>query len=406
MPLLTRTVAQTRRCVMSKAVSALAAVTLVAITLPAVADLQIKQESKIRADGFLSIMAADIKSTTSMSDNRSVTKSQYKSKNALMRMFVPDNDQVSIVRLDKGVAWEVSAKEKSYTEIDLAALGDRFEAINQKITAAQGGSSGDSDVATDDACTLSEPRVTVDETGKSKKIAGLKARQTVVTVEQTCELPERDQVCEIYQTWDSWLAEDFPNGGEMKAFYEEFARQTKLVGGNMNQTAATALFAGMFGDAWDAASGEADSLKGYPLQSEIKMEFGGPQCEGLAELRAATAELMDSAASAGVDGAMGEASSQAGEETARQTAEMFGDSPLEKIAGAGVGRAAGEMVSGIFGGLRNMTKGSGEKSNNDSNRDTVFEIRTLVKEINTNALSDDIFELPEGFKRIEAPNGF
>lgn len=388
-----------------KTMGALTTAAFTAFALPVAADLQIKQETKLRADGFLSIMASDTQSTVSITKDRSKTVSTSKAKNAMMRMLAADSgDQVSIIRLDKGVAWQVMPKEKAYTEIKLASLGDQFAAINEKISGAQAG--GGSPGATDEACTLSEAQVTVNETGKSKKIAGLRASQTIVTVEQACELPERDQVCEIRQTWETWLSDDFPNGGEMKAFYEEFARQTKLVGGNMNQTAATAMFAGMFGDAWEAAAGKADALAGYPLQSEIKMEFGGPKCEGLAELRAATAEMMDSVASAGVDGAMDEASNQAGSETARQTAEMFGDSPLEKIAGAGVGRAAGEMVSGIFGGLRNMTNKSGEKGANTSDRETVFEIRTVVKEISTNTLTNTDFDLPQGFERIENPMQF
>lgn len=372
-----------------------------ALALPAAADLQIKQETKLRADGFLSIMAADIKSTMSIADDRSMTKSKFKAKNAMVRMFASDDEQVSIVRLDKGVTWQLMPEDQQYTEIKLSALGDQFEAINQKMSEAGGG--GTEGAATDEACTLSAPKVSVTETGKSKKIAGMRGHQVVVTVDQTCELPERDQVCEIHQTWESWLAEDFPNSGEMKAFYEEFARQTKLVGGSMNQTAATAMFASMFGDTWEAASGKAQSLEGFPLQSEVKLEFGGEKCEGLAELRAATSELMNSAAEAGVDGAMDEASSQAGAETAKQTQGMFGDSPLEKIAGAGVGRAAGEVVSGIFGGLKNMTKSSGGKRKNDSGRDTVFEIRTLVKEVKTDSLSDDIFELPSGYELVETP---
>lgn len=383
------------------------ALALSTLALPASADLQVKQETKLRADGFLSIMAADIKSTMSVSGERSRTVSKYKSKNAMVRMFASDDDQVSIVRLDKGLTWQLMPEDNQYTEIKLSALGEQFDVMNQRMSEARGGASdGAAPAATDEACTLSAPNVTVTETGKSKKIAGLRGHQVVVTVEQTCELPERDQVCEIHQTWESWLAEDFPNSGEMKAFYDEFARQTKLLGGNMNQSAATAMFAGMFGDAWEAASGKAQSLEGFPLQSEVKLEFGGEKCEGLAELRAATAELMDSAAEAGVDGAMDEASSQAGTETAKQTQGMFGDSPLEKIAGAGVGRAAGEVVSGLFGGLKNMTKQSGGKGKKDTGRDTIFEIRTLVKEVKTDSLPDDIFELPAGYERIETPMPF
>lgn len=378
--------------------------THMAFALPAFADLEIKQETKLRADGFLSMMAADIKSTMWVSGERAKTVSNFKAKNAMMRMFASDDDQVSIVRLDKGVTWDVRPADKEYSEVKLSALAEQYEAMNRKMSEARGGDSASA--ATDEACTLSKPRVTVDETGKKKKIAGLRAHQVVVTVEQTCELPERDQVCEIHQTWDSWLAEDFPNGGEMKAFYAEFARQTNLAGGNMNQTPATAMFAGMFGDAWEAASAKAQSLAGYPLQSEVKLEFGGPKCAGLAELQAATADLMNSAAEAGVDGAMDEASAQAGAETAKQTSGMFGDSPLEKIAGAGVGRAAGEMVSGIFGGLKNMTKKSGGKNESSSGLDRVFEIRTLVKEINTNALPEDSFELPAGYERVETPMPF
>lgn len=389
---------------------ALSSLLAAAFAMPVSADLQIETETKLRAGGLLAMVAGDTKSVTSFSGDRSKTVSSFSAKNAMVRMLAGSDEQVSIIRLDKGVSWNVQPKEEQYTEVKLSALADQFEAMNEQMAEARGsaggGAPGGGAVSSDEACTLSKPVVSVKETGKTKKIAKLKGEQVIVTVEQTCELPERDSVCEIHQTWESWLARDFPQAADLKAFYEEFARQTKLLGGAMNQNAASAMLAGMFGDAWEAAGGKVSTLDGYPLQSEVKLEFGGEKCAGLAELQAATADLMKSAADAGVDGAMGEAASQAGTETAEATAGMFGNSPLEKIAGAGVGRAAGEVVSGLFGGLRNMAKGDSAKEKPASGRDVVFEIRSKVTKVNTGDLPEGTFDVPANYERVEVQMPF
>lgn len=371
---------------------------------PALADLEIETETKLRAEGLLGMVAGDIKSTNWYSGNRSKSVSKHKAKNAMIRMLAGSDEQVSIIRLDKGVTWNLMPKDNAYTEIELASLAEQFEAMNERMAEARGDAGGGgATVASDEACTLSKPVVSITETGKSRTFAKLKADQVIVTVKQTCELPERDQVCEIHQTWESWLARDFPAANEIQDFYEEFARQTKLLGGAMNQSASTAMLAGIFGDAWEAAGGKVSTLKGYPMMSEIQLEFGGENCQGLGELQAATADLLASAGDAGVDGAMDEAQSQARTETARQTSGMFGNSPLEKIAGAGVGRAAGEVVSGLFGGLRNMGKGKSSGDKPDTGREVVFKIRTEVKKVSTSDLPDATFEVPDNYVLRETP---
>ncbi|MEM1110261.1 MAG: hypothetical protein AAGI11_00015 [Pseudomonadota bacterium] len=380
------------------------ALTLALVAMPSLADLTIEQETKLRAGGMLSMLSTDITSTTQLSGDRARTVSKPESKSGFMKMLGASQETVTILRLDKGVAWQLMPKDKQYTETSLSELGEQYEAASRQMSEAQGGGGA---VASDDACTLSPPKVYVDETRKKRTIAGIEARQFIVRVEQTCEMPEREQVCEIQQTWESWLASEFPQTDEVKSFQRELAKQSAMFESSINQTPATAMFAAMFGDAWEAASGEASDLEGYPMESNIKLEFGGPNCQGLAELQAATAELLESAKQAGIDGAMGEAAAQAGSETAKQTQGMFGDSVAEQIAGAGVGRAAGEMVSGLFGGLRKMAKKPSESgASTGSKAELVFEISTTVKSVGTNSISAGSFDLPTGYKLVASDAPF
>lgn len=371
----------------------------------ALADIQIESKTSLRASGMLSMLEADIKSVASLSGKRLRTVSEHKAKSKMMGMFGSNEDQVSIVRLDKGLTWDLDPNKRQYTEIELASLGEQFEAMNQQLAALGDSPGGGAGIASDEACVLSEPRVAVDRTGKRKKIAGRRGQQTIVRVTQTCELPEREQVCEIRQTWESWLTTESDVVQEMTAFQEEFARQTRLTQLGFDQSAPLVMLSGMFGGSWEAAESALNDLQGFPLQSSVKLEFGGEQCKGLGELQAATAELMDAVADAAVDGAMNEAANQAGAEVARQSAGMFGDGPLEQIAGAGVGQAAGEVVTGLFGKLRKK-RAQGKQNSEQPVRDVVFEIDTRITRIKTDPLSASLYEIPAGYTRIDAPEMF
>lgn len=372
------------------------------LATPALADIQIESKTRLRASGMLSMLESDSKSTTSLSGERLRSVSEHKAKGKMMAAFSSKQDQVNIVRLDRGLSWDIDPKKRQYSEIELASLGEQFEAMNQQLASLGAAPGGGAAIVSDEACRLSEPRVEVDRTGESKKIAGQRAQQVVVRVNQRCEMPEREQICEIRQSWESWLAPDAGMAKELLAFQEEFARQTRLPPFSFEQSAALVMLSRMFGGSWEAAEDAMNDLEGFPLQSTVKLEFGGEQCQGLGELQAATAELMDAAAHAAVDGAMDEAANQAGDELARQTAQIFGNGPLEQIAGAGVGQAAGEVVTGLFGKLRKR-RAEGKKGTAKPAVDVVFEISTRVTRIRTDALSPSLYEIPAGYARIDAP---
>jgi hypothetical protein len=153
-------------------------------------------EEKVDMDGVagFSMLAMQGQSTSSITADKSRIDSDMKFKSRLMNTFAGKSGNSSqIIRLDKGVIYDVQHADKKYTEMTFeqmrAAMQKSMEALEQ-ASEAQAQTQQQQLPVDAEECQWSPPVVEARETGEHATIAGFDTARATVSVKQTCTDPK------------------------------------------------------------------------------------------------------------------------------------------------------------------------------------------------------------------------
>ena len=284
-------------------VSAAAAIAMTASI--ARADVVITEKIDMDGAAGFSMLAMAGQSTSSITPDKTRIDSDMKFKSRLMNTFAGKSGNSSqIIRLDKGVVYDVQHADKKYTEMTFAqmraAMQKNMEAIEQ-ASQAQAQTQQQQLPVDAEECQWSPPVVEAKETGEHATIAGFDTARATVSVKQTCTDPKTSKACDMVWTIDQWLSSQAPGADESKAFALNYAQQLGIDAASMKAMQGRMQQAyGEYKSSWTEAMDKASQFQGYPLKTALQMTMGGAQCTTESGTQVAADPMFADAVDAGV----------------------------------------------------------------------------------------------------------
>ncbi len=374
------------------------------VNIPMVfADVTLQQNVTVSAAGALSMMGSKGTVTTVISEGRGRMENRMESTSSLIKKFAKNLNTATIVLLDEERMLNLISEKKQYSEVTFEQMRASMQESMEQVGSME--SQGALPVSEGD-CQWSEPEMDVRKTGEKQKIAGIKAQQTIISVSQTCTVPDSGKSCDVTWNMEYWNAKKMPGKKEAVAFEEGLA---KALGGDealgLAQAQARGLFA-MFKQGWDDVLQESGKVEGFPVKTIMSLAMGGESCTTVSGQPISMDDVWTSAADAGVDAAAGSAAAHAGSAVAGQTAEAVGNGVGGSIAGSAIGAASRELIGGAFKKFRKKKKEPepvAQPVDPAAGSVTLFKIETELTSIDKADVPDSLFTVPEGWEKVDSP---
>jgi hypothetical protein len=240
----------------------------------------------------------------------------------LMSMFCGNLQTGEIVRLDRGVTWNLEPKKKMYREEPFATpaqIADMKAQINARLEKMKSCPAQKHETVDESKCKMSPAKFDVRKTGEHATIAGFATERTIGTMTQSCTNPDTGEVCDTVVAIDSWLTADtVPGVNDRRAFTLAYAKKLGMDDAMQNMfSGQMATYMARYQVQFSELADKAKQFKGQPLKSTFRVLSGGPSCKSV---------KADSPQSAGN--------------------EPASSNPLGEMSGAG--KAVGQLVGGLF----------------------------------------------------------
>jgi hypothetical protein len=376
------------------------------------ADVTMQQRVSVEAGGVMSLFSSESTVTSSISSDRSRTETQTESKSKLMGSIGGNLDTVSIMRLDKGLAWQLMPEKQQYSEMTFEQMRAQIQQSMQQLEEMQDSGGAGSLPVSEEDCQWSDPKTDVKETGEKQRFANIKAERHIITVQETCTVPDSGQTCVITWSMDNWMARRMPGDDETEDFNSALAEQLGTGEMMSGAQAATLPLMSMFKEGWKEALEEVGEIRGYPVKTVMQMEMGGENCTAMSGQPIAMDDLWSNALDAGLDAAAQSAGAHAGQMIAQETAEAVGDSVGGSVAGSAVGAASGEVISGLLSRFGKKKKKKAEpppeaapaeavtEANPAAGSVVLFRVTSELIGFDDDNVAAERFELPAGWEKV------
>jgi hypothetical protein len=190
------------------------------------------------------------------------------------RMLRANKERSEIVDLDAGTITVIDHLKKQYTTMTFEQMRQQMEAAMARAKAEQAKQKQQPQPASNDAAQNVDVKfnVKVRNTGASKDVAGLSAKESIMTMTMDATDKTSGQTGSLAITNDMYLAPDIPGYDEVRDFYKRYAEKMGTV---MSSAINTQMMAMMQQPA--AGKGMADmveemsKLKGIPVLQIMRM---------------------------------------------------------------------------------------------------------------------------------------
>jgi hypothetical protein len=318
-----------------------------------------------------------------------------------------ENQQIDIVRLDRGVVWSLDSKNKRYTETAFVSAEQRqATAEAARATATKLKSCPASQAAAVDVskCELTEPKASMEMTNEIATIAGHEAKRTNLKLVQTCKAADPSQGCEVSYALEVWLAPaDIAGLAERDTFQRRYYGVLG-VGADLGRSARLSPYLAPYRGAINQLVASSEQLKGLALKSTFRLAFSGQPCGRSPPMPS------NGGHSAAIAGA-GDAATQATSSSAQHAANWGTADALERSTGSGVagyvagsaaGAFTGSLVSGLFAKKTKLQQPAKSMASSSPNMPAVtlleFTLETVA--LSAEPVPADQFDPPPQFSRL------
>ncbi len=269
--------------------------------------------------------------------------------------------QSQILDLDRGVLIQIDHQEKQYSEISFAEWKKNLEAMRESMQEAEMEQPSSEEMDKDpDKDVKWDIQVDIETPGDTRKIAGYQAEKVILRLKLTADVKERNQ--ETGEMEDSgkgginvistiWVSKNVPGFDEMKSFQTKLAEKLGYapadfrLGNMVNQLQESYP---QLAAALERFDEEKEKLDGVPLETHTVFESWG------------------------------------------ESRKQDMDEDEMEIP---------KSVGGLFKGLgKKLAK---KKKKNDKKASELLKTVTRTLELKTDALSADLFAVPQGYQRFE-----
>ncbi len=295
------------------------------------------------------------------------------------RMVTLGTDSAHIIDLGKETITDVNFKNKTYSVITFAQMQQALAAMQAKMQSQKGAEGADVSFS-----------AKVKETGQTKAIAGLTAKEVLLILEMQAKDRESGQQGKMEMVADMWLAPSIPGYEEVREFQKRMAAKLAWAPGG----------AGMMGQSQPGmAKGmaelykEAAKLDGVPVLQITRM---GPSAQAMSDFSTA-----------------GQQQAQPEGPSAREAAGNAAGQKAESSAGSAITGRLGRL--GRFGGLARRRQESQEQeaqqqqqaqqqaagAQAQGGQGMLMETTTELTGFSSAPADASKFEVPAGFKQVE-----
>jgi hypothetical protein len=371
-------------------------------------------EETMNTDGVagFSMLAMQGTTTRSLTADKSRTDSNLQFKSKLLNTFAGRSGPTSqIVRLDKGLMWEVQSKDKTYTERTFADARAAMEKAMQQMEAASQQAQAQQPQqqlpidAAESQC--SAPVVESRVTGEQATIAGYQTSRQVVSLKHTCTDPKTMKACDMVFSIEEWLTAQAPGMDESRAFGLNYAKQMGLDASSIQamQSRMQNAFS-QYKGTWTELMSKASTFQGYPLKSVMQITMGGPQCTTDDGTQVAQAPGFADAVQAGIDAGVGTAAGEVASAATQAAIGKAGGGAAGAVAGSAVGGFASKFGSSMMSKLHKKdaapAKTEAAAAPTEAGMIRLFRVQTETTAIRGDAISASTFDVPAGYKKVAA----
>ncbi len=391
--------------------AAIALICLATLATPLQADLWMEHQVKVTGGGNLRMLSSEGTVQTWISGRKSRAEARMESNSKIMMMMGQNLDSTSITRIDQGRILNLLPEKQQYSVVTFEEMRAQMKRNDQQLEEMQAQQGGALPVR-EDECQWSDPEMNLRKTGEKQRFANVKGEQHIITVEQTCTVPESGKTCDISWIMDYWLAKRFPGGKEARDFNEDLAAElgTESLASGVNMAARGLLT--LFRDGWEDISDEAEAMRGYPVKTVMVMRMGGEACTMSSGDPIASDDIWNDAAQAGLESGANTAGYYAGSAAARGVASAAGGGIGGSIAGSAAGAAGREVVSGMlkkWGKKKEKAEPAAETPPQGAEGTTadpatesvvLFQIESTLTGISDKATSDTLYEVSDDWEEV------
>ncbi len=316
-----------------------------------------------------------------------------------------------IIRLDKGLTWNLEPAKNRYREEQFATpeqlsqMRAKMQANLEKMRACPV-PSGQPDQS---KCTMSAPKIDVKKTDEKATIAGHEAQRTLATLTQSCTDKQTGDVCDTVIAMDVWLTQDtLPGATDRETFQRAYAKKLGLDDADGVMRGAAIKFLAPYQAQMKQLAAKSSDLKGQPLSTSFRMLFGGPQCGAATKMQQSNSSggnIMGDAGQAGVDAGVNSTQGVANGAAQDAISRVTGTSIGGAIASSAVGASVGKLMGGLFGKKKSASPAVDSVApvaDKDPFPKLVQMARFTVEtvSIKTDPLPADHFEVPADWKKV------
>lgn len=349
----------------SPTLTALLALAILAVA--ARADITVK--STVSSKGLVGLTNMEGTQTQMVAGDLAKTQSSMRMTSKMMKMLGAGKpqDTAEITRLDRELFWIVTFKEKEYRERTFAEVREEMEKSLKDAQKERAEYEKENPGQADKLKT----EVNVERTGKSQKIAGHDAEETIITMLVYGKNSESGDKGAMKLTMDLWLARDVPGAEDLQKFYTALA--TKLGFTGHSQQSMEGMLAAFGVDPRDLYEHTKD-LQGMSLMSTVTLGMEGePPAEGSPPPA-----------------------------VAKETQEKEPE-PSESSDSDAKSRAA-KKLGGLFGKKKDKGAAADQKEQAGKEGEKVgpsflMQFTSTVTEVSSSGLPASEFEVPAGFKK-------
>ncbi|MBI3873138.1 MAG: hypothetical protein HY304_08705 [candidate division Zixibacteria bacterium] len=344
------------------------------------ADVTITERST--SNGLGGIMNTEGTSTESYKGDMHMTESESRMTNKVIGFLGggKPTKTTSVVRLDKGVMWEINHKDKTYTEMTFAQMRAMMDSLGRAFAGAQGQAAAQKPQIDTSKVTFSPPTFEVKKTGKSETIAGYNCEQSIMTMTTEGTDKKTGDKMKLLLTMDMMLTPNSPAAAERERFGRKMA---EAMGSTMDKSTAQPMMGmmGAYGVDLKKLAGEMEKMKGFPMRSVMAFHIEGKQFD------------QPPPTSEGKSQESPEASNKSNAKT-----EETPSNPSD---------AAKKALGGLFGKKKDKEAEKPAESKKTPQSapppdNALFSFTTEVTAISTDAVAGDRFEIPAGYKKAKS----
>ena len=243
---------------------------------------QVTYEIEMTSDGYMGMGAFKTNTKTYLIKDAQRTETKTNFTGAFLKYASPKGTEVSIVRLDKNLIWNIDDATKTYNEqsfIESQGMMDQGNAFQSQTTYEQGEDyewekewkkeTPEQDEDFENEYEWKDPVVKVEKLKEDKIINGINCQHYIASVTTIGIHKETGLKDTLLFFSDIWNANDVSKSMELINDFNK--RYMEAMGFQTSENQGLAMIAGMQKDQMQILNDEISNMTGYPIINDMKL---------------------------------------------------------------------------------------------------------------------------------------